>query len=74
MKSRWEKIAKELPWLKSEYYDYDKDKFLVEKFQLKKGRLPVFIFLDKEDKEISRMQGEIPKEELIKIVKKLKDK
>jgi thiol-disulfide isomerase/thioredoxin len=74
MKPRWEKIENKLPWLKTQYFDFDKDKKTIEKYQLNSGKLPVFIFLDNQDKEILRLQGEIPKEGLIKIVNQLKDK
>jgi len=29
MRSRWQEIEKELPWLETEMYDYDKDKEMV---------------------------------------------
>jgi len=58
MKPRWVEIEKELSWLETEYFDYDKDKEAVEKYKVDKGTLPAFIFLDKEDKEILRLHGE----------------
>lgn len=74
MRSRWQEIEKELPWLKTEYYDFDKDKEVVQKYSLTSGKLPVFIFLDKKNQEILRKQGEISKEELINAIKTLKNK
>ena len=74
MKSRWEEIEAKLPWLKTQHFDFDKDKKAIEKYQLNSGKLPVFIFLDNQNKEILRLQGEIPQEKLEKTIKKLKDK
>lgn len=73
MKPRWQEIEAELPWLKTEYYDYDKDKEIVAKWNIDKS-LPVFIFLDKNDKEITRLNGEPSKEELLKVIEEHKEK
>lgn len=73
MRPRWKEIESELAWLKNEYYDYDKDKEMVEKWQIDKS-LPVFIFLDKNEKEINRLTGEPSKEELLKLIEEYKDK
>jgi len=73
MKPRWAEIEKEHSWLKTEYYDYDKDKAMVEKYKIDKN-LPTFVFLNKEDKEFLRLHGEPSKEELIKTILENKDK
>jgi thiol-disulfide isomerase/thioredoxin len=73
MKPRWKEIESELKWLKTKYYDYDKDKEAVKKHKINKV-LPVFIFLDKNNKEFLRLTGEIPKEKLIQILNKNKSK
>ena len=73
MKPRWAEIEKENPWLKNEYYDYDKDKEMVVKYNIN-NNLPTFVFLDKDDKEFLRLQGEHSKEKLVKIVLENKDK
>jgi len=73
MRPRWEEIEKELPWLETEYYDFDKDKDMVEKYKVNQN-LPTFIFLDKEGNEILRLHGEVSKEELLKIIEENKDK
>ena len=73
MKPRWKEIESELSWLKTEMYDYDQDKEMVEKWQIDKS-LPVFIFLDKAGKEITRLNGEPSKEELLKLIEEHKDK
>ena len=73
MKPRWKEIEDENPWLKNEYYDYDEN----EEFALswKIGDvLPVFIFLDKNDKEIIRLVGEQSKSKLVELILKYKDK
>jgi len=74
MRSRWTEIEKENPWLKTEYYDFDRDKKVIEKYQIASGRLPVFIFLDKSGKEFLRFHGEPSKKELIRIVSENKGK
>jgi len=72
MKPRWKEIEDENPWLKNEYYDYDTDKEMVEKFAID-DKLPTFVFLGKDGNEITRLQGEISKEELLKIIDQKKD-
>jgi len=73
MKPRWEKIEEELTWLETEYFDYDQDKDKVEAYNVGKD-IPVFIFLDKNGNEFDRMKGEIDKKDLIKFLRKNKDK
>jgi len=73
MKPRWQKIEAELPWLETEYFDYDKDKEAVEKYKI--GRdIPVFIFLDKTGAEFERMKGEIDRKDLLKFLEENKNK
>ena len=74
MKPRWAEIEKENPWLKTEYYDFDESKDVVAKYGIESGKLPVFIFLDKNDEEILRLSGEIKKDELTDIIFENKDK
>lgn len=73
MKPRWKKIEQDYTWLKTEYCDYDTDKEMVEKYQIDKT-LPTFIFLDKEEKEFLRLNGEIDKDKLIELIKQNRDK
>jgi len=73
MKPRWAEIEKEHPWLKTEYFDFDDNKAVVNKYRLEQGRLPTFIFLDKKDKEILRLNGEIEKKELVKVISQNKN-
>ena len=72
MKSRWEKVEKELQWLETEYYDVDTNEELVKKYNL--ADYPVFVFLDKNGEEFMRLQGEVDRKELIKVVEENKDK
>jgi thiol-disulfide isomerase/thioredoxin len=72
MKPRWQKIEKELDWLETEYLDYDQDRKAVEEYGVESGRLPVFVFLNKQGEEILRLHGEHPKDKLIELVKKHK--
>ena len=74
MGPRWEKIEQELDWLKTEYLDFDEDREEVEKYGIESGRLPVFVFLDSQGKEIDRLHGEQPKDKLIELVQEYKDK
>lgn len=74
MRPRWQEIEKENPWLKTEYFDFDKDKEMAKKYGIVSGVLPVFIFLDKQGKEILRLSGEIEKAKLLKIIDENKDK
>jgi thiol-disulfide isomerase/thioredoxin len=67
MKPRWQEIEKENAWLKTEYYDFDNDKIMVEKYKITKT-LPTFIFLDNQDKEFLRLSGEIDKKKIIEIL------
>jgi len=47
MRPWWEKIEKENPSLKTEYYDIDKNEEMAKKYKIEEGKLPVFIFLIK---------------------------
>ena len=73
MKPRWKEIEEENVWLKTEYYDFDQEKELAEKYNIT-NILPVFIFLDKDDKEFLRLSGEINKIQLVKIINENKNK
>jgi len=70
--SRWQKIEKEYAWLKTEYYDFDEDKGIVEKYKIIKP--PTFIFLNKEGEEILRLHGEICNKELSDIINMIKNR
>ncbi len=72
MKPRWKEIETENPWLETRYFEYDESEDEVNKWQVGKS-LPVFIFLHKDDKEITRLSGEISKEELLAIIQKHRD-
>jgi len=74
MKPRWLKIEKENPWLKTEYLDFDEDEEKVKKFNIQSEKLPVFIFFNKNGKEILRLAGEKSEEELTKIILEHKNK
>lgn len=73
MKPIWAEIEKENPWLKNEFYDYDLNKEMVEKYKID-DKLPTFVFLDKNNKEFLRLHGEISKDKLIKIIEENKTK
>ncbi|MDD5291237.1 MAG: thioredoxin family protein [Patescibacteria group bacterium] len=73
MKPRWEEIEKENPWLLAQYYDFDQDKEVVKKYNITK-ELPIFVFLDKNDKEFLRLEGEIEKDKLVGIINENREK
>jgi len=74
MRPRWEKIEKDNPWLKTKNYDFDNDKLIVKKYNIEGGKLPTFIFLDKENSEFLRLSGELSEKKLTEIILKNKDK
>lgn len=73
MKPIWEEIEMEKAWLQTEYYDYDENQELAEQYGVEE-RLPVFIFLDKNEQEFLRLEGEVSKKELLKILEENKDR
>ncbi len=73
MRPRWQEIEKENSWLKTEYYDFDQDKEMVNKYNIT-NTLPTFIFLDSEDNEFLRLNGEVDKSKLIEIINQNKNK
>ncbi len=73
MKPRWGQLEKEYPWLQTEFYDYDHDKDMVQKYGITE-ELPTAVFLDKNGNEFLRMSGEISKEKIVKIITANKDK
>jgi len=73
MKPRWKEIEEENSWLKNEYYDFDENKDMVEKYKID-DILPIFVFLDKNRKEFLRLRGEVEKEKLIEIINQNKGK
>lgn len=74
MRPRWQEIETENPWLTTEYYDFDQDSTKIEPYHIEGSKLPVFIFLDKESKEIERLNGEIDKSVLIDKITLYKDR
>lgn len=72
MKPRWKEIEEENTWLKNEFYDFDNDKEMVEKYHID-SNLPVFVFVDKHGDEFLRLQGEIDKKKLLEIIDQNKD-
>ena len=72
MKPRWAEIEADNPWLQTEMHDFDRDKEAVEKYNIE--TLPTFVFLDKENNEFLRLNGEIDKDKIIEIINTNKDK
>lgn len=74
MRPRWQEIEKENPELITEYYDFDNDKEIINKYEINSGILPVFIFEDSQGNEIERLSGEIEKEKIVQLIKEYEDK
>ena len=72
MKPMWGEIEAEIPELKTQYFEADECPEKLEKYSVKD--IPTFIFLDKDDNELLRLQGIQNKEELIIKVKENLDK
>lgn len=73
MKPRWVEIEKEHPWLETKYFEFDESKETAERYGVDHN-LPVFIFLDKDENEFLRLQGEIKKDELVRIITENKNR
>lgn len=74
MRPIWKKIEAQNPWLETEYYEYDDNKDVIEKYGLKESVIPTFIFLDKDGNEITRFVGEVEEKVLLEAIEKHKDK
>jgi thiol-disulfide isomerase/thioredoxin len=74
MRSRWEKIEKEFPWLQTEYFEFDDRQDIMQKYNVAQDVIPVFIFLDKNGNEFKRVVGEAGKEDLVAIITENKEK
>ncbi len=72
MKPMWKEIEESIPDLKTEYFDADENAEMLKKYEIKE--IPVFVFLDKDDKEFMRLEGVQNKEDLISAVKENIDK
>ncbi len=72
MRPRWEKVEKENEWLITEYFDIDEFPETIEKYKL--IEYPTFIWLDKNEQEICRTQGEISEVEILDLINKHKEK
>lgn len=68
MKPRLAQIEKEIPELDTLYCDFDRDKEMVEKYNINHV-LPVFVFLDKKGEELLRLTGEVDKDKLVDTIK-----
>lgn len=73
MKPRWKELETENSWLETEYYDFDIDKEMVEKYKIDET-LPAFVFLDKDNNEFLRLSGEVEKDKLQEIINENKEK
>jgi thiol-disulfide isomerase/thioredoxin len=74
MRPRWAEIEKENPWLMTEYLDYDQEKERVAIYKVEGGKLPVAVFLDKNNQELTRFTGEVSKDVLVKALELYQDR
>lgn len=73
MKPRWAEIEKENPQLETEFYDYDEHPEIVEQYGIDEN-LPVALFLDNDGNELTRLSGEIAKDELLETIASFQDR
>ncbi len=72
MRPIWEEIEKEIK-LDTTYYDFDiYEDMLKEKYDIG-DKLPIIIFLDKNDNELERIVGEIKKDDLEEKIRKYQE-
>ncbi len=74
MRPRWQRIEDEMPDLETEYFDFDNDKKMVEKYGVKSGKLPCFVFVGKDGVELERVTGEPSVKTLKQIIERNLDK
>jgi len=70
MRPRWREIEDEYLWLETEYFDFDQDSEKIKQYHVDSKILPLFIFLDKTGKELTRLQGEPSKKEIVALLLK----
>lgn len=73
MKPIWKAIEKENPWLQTQYFDYDDNQEDIKELNIDINRMPTFIFVDKNNSELTRKTGEVSKKELLEIIEKYKE-
>lgn len=72
MRPRWKEIEEENPWLKTETYDYDQNNDIAKEWDVK-SVLPMFIFVAEDGSEITRINGEYSKKELVELINKYRE-
>jgi hypothetical protein len=73
MKPIWKSIEKETPWLQTQYFDYDDNQDDIKELNIDINRMPTFIFVDKNNVELTRKTGEVSKRELLELIEKYKE-
>ena len=71
MRPRWEEIEKEMPDLKTEYYEIETHPEIIKKYRVLE--IPTFLFLDEAGNELSRLKNIQTKERLIEEINKWKN-
>jgi thiol-disulfide isomerase/thioredoxin len=70
MDTRMKEILEDYPEIESPYFDYDQSLNEAKKYDVK--RLPTFIFLDQEGKELDRLTGEVKESKMVEYIEKYK--
>ena len=73
MKPRWAEIEEANPWLETEFYDYDQSPEIVETYKINEN-LPVAIVVDDKGNELTRITGEVSKNEILKTIEAFRTK
>ena len=74
MRPVWKRIEAENLWLTTEYYEYDERKDIAAEYKVESGVLPVFIFLDRDGNEITRLIGEVSRERILQAIHEYRDR
>lgn len=73
MKQVWSDIEKEMPELDTQYIDIDEDAEQTKQYNIT-DEIPVFIFLDDNNKEFARLTGQMNKKDLMHFISEQKNK
>lgn len=73
MKPKWKEVERRFQWMKAEFYDFEKDSKIVDTYKIKKNYLPLTIFIDQKNNEMTRVYGDINVDRLSELIFELKD-
>lgn len=73
MRPRWKELEASNSWLETKYYEFDDSPEVIEKYDIDDDLMPVFIFLDKDGEELTRLTGEPSVSEIQQLIDQYKD-